>query len=480
MFTNKYIKILLLGLSALSLYNCKGPTLLEKPKGDLMPDSFTKQQEKVDSTNAAQLNWQEYFNDPVLISLIDTALKNNQELNISLQEIAIGKNEILARRGEYLPFVGLNAGAGLDKPGRYTSKGANDANTEIAPGIATPDPLGDFYFGAFASWEIDIWSKLHNAKDAAAKRYLASIEAQRYLVTNLVAEIAKDYYELIVLDRQLEIVDQNIALQSAAYRTVKLQKASSKVTELAVKRFEAQLLNTKSLQFSIKQSITETSNHLNFLLGRYPQEIPRNATSLDLILPDTIYAGLPAQLLANRPDIRAAENKVAAAKLDLKVAKANFYPSLDLSAGLGYQAFKPSFLLTSPQSLLYNFAGDLGAPLINRRAIKSAYYNANAKQIQALYEYEACLLQAYVEVVNELSRIQNLQSTYQLKSEEVSALMASVKISNNLFQSARADYMEVLLTQGEALETRFELIETKKQQIGAMVNIYRALGGGWR
>jgi NodT family efflux transporter outer membrane factor (OMF) lipoprotein len=477
MFKYKFFNLLFISLFTLTIYSCKGPALLEKPAGANLPDRFG---EKTDSTNFATLNWQEYFKDPQLIALIDTALKNNQELNISLQEIAISRNEVQTHRGEYLPFVGLNAGVGLDKPGRYTSKGANDANTDIAPGTPTPEALSDFSFGAFASWEIDIWSKLHNAKNAATKRYLASVEGQRYMVTNLVAEIAKDYFELVILDRQLEIIEQNIALQSSALRTVKLQKASSKVTELAVKRFEAQLLNTTSLQYAIKQNITETSNHLNFLLGRYPQEILRSASSLDLIIPDTVYAGLPSQLLANRPDIRAAEQKVLATKLDLKVAKANFYPSLDLSAGVGYQAFKPGFLLTSPQSLLYNFVGDLGAPLINRRAIKATYYNANAKQIQALYEYEATVLQAYVEVINELSRIQNLQSSYQLKSAEVSALNTSVRISNSLFRSARADYMEVLLTQREALHSRFELIETKKQQIGAMVNIYRALGGGWK
>jgi multidrug efflux system outer membrane protein len=477
MFIYNFFRLLLISLSALSIYSCKGPTLLEKPTGANLPDSFGA---TADSNSFADLNWQEYFRDPQLIALIDSALKNNQELNIRLQEMAIRKNEVQARRGEYLPLVALNTGAGLDKPGRYTSKGANDANTDIAPGIATPEPLSDFCFGAFASWEIDIWSKLHNAKGAAVKRYLASAEGQRYMVTNLVAEIAQDYYELVVLDRQLEIVEQNIALQGSALRTVKLQKASSRVTELAVKRFEAQLLNTTCLQFSIKQNITETSNHLNFLLGRYPQEILRNAGSLDLIIPDTVYAGLPSQLLANRPDIRAAEQKVQAAKLDLKVAKANFYPRLSLRAGLGYQAFKPRFLLNSPQSLIYNFMGDLGAPLINRRAIKATYYNANAKQIQALYEYETTLLQAYIEVVNELSRIQNIQASYQLKSAEVDALNQSVKISNHLFQSARADYMEVLLTQREVLQSRFELIETKQQQIGAMVNIYRALGGGWK
>jgi len=170
---------------------------------------------------------------------------------------------------------------------------------------------------------------------------------------------------------------------------------------------------------------------------------------------------------------------LAAAKLDVQVAKANFYPSLHISAGIGFQAFDPSYLLKSPQSLLYSLAGDLAAPLINRNAIKATYYSANAKQIQAVYNYERTILNAYVEVANQVSKISNLEKSYDTKSQEVQALTQSIGISNNLFRSARADYMEVLLTQRDALESKFDLVETKMQQMNAVVNIYRALGGGW-
>jgi outer membrane protein, multidrug efflux system len=239
-------------------------------------------------------------------------------------------------------------------------------------------------------------------------------------------------------------------------------------------------MRTRSLQFDIQQRIVETENRINFLIGRYPQPIPRNTQDFGTLVPNTIYAGIPAQLLENRPDIKQAELELVAAKLDVKAAKANFYPSLHISAGVGFQAFDPSYLVKTPQSLLYSLAGDLAAPLINRNAIKALYYSANAKQIQAIYHYERTLLNAYIEVANQLSNISNLAASYDLKANQVQALTQSITISNNLFRSARADYMEVLLTQRDALESKFELIETKKQQMNATVNMYRALGGGWK
>jgi multidrug efflux system outer membrane protein len=214
-------------------------------------------------------------------------------------------------------------------------------------------------------------------------------------------------------------------------------------------------------------------------VGRYPQSIPRNSSIFPTLIPDSIHAGIPSQLLANRPDVKQAEFNLAAARLDVNVAKARFYPSFGISAGLGFQAFNPSYLLKTPESLLYSLAGDLVAPLVNRNAIKAAYYSANAGQIQAIYNYERTILNAYVEVANQLSRINNLKSSYDFKELEVQALNQSVTISNDLFISARADYMEVLFTQREALDSKFELIETKLQQMHAWVNIYQALGGGW-
>jgi len=174
-----------------------------------------------------------------------------------------------------------------------------------------------------------------------------------------------------------------------------------------------------------------------------------------------------------------AELDLAAAKLDVQVAKAQFYPSLGISAAVGYQAFNPAYLVRTPESILYSLAGELVAPLVNRNAIKATYVNANAKQIQAVYNYQRTIINAYVEVANQLAKISNLEKSYDLKSKQVEALNQSIGISNDLFKNARADYMEVLLTQRDALESKFELVETRAQQMKAMVNIYQALGGGW-
>jgi len=469
---------LIIALVTASFTACKVPGLVQKTENKTVPAGYNGMQ-AADTINSAAVTWKQYFTDQDLISLIDTALANNQELNITLQEIEIARSEVRARKGEYLPFVGLRAGADATKVSRNTNIGALEHNIEIVPGKENPEPLQNYMIGAYATWELDIWNKLHNAKKAAVSRYLSTVEGRNFVITNVISEIANSYYELLALDNQLAIVKQNIEIQSNALEIVKLQKESTRVTELAVKRFEAQVLNTKSLQYDIQQRIVETENHINFLVGRFPQPVKRSTQPFVDLQVNNAQAGIPAQLLANRPDVKQAELDLAAANLDIKVAKARFYPSLSISAGIGYQAFNPSYIV-KPQSLLYTIAGDLAAPLINRNAIKATYITANAKQIQAVYNYERTILNAYIEVANQVSKISNLSKSYEFKSKEVEALIQSINISNDLFMSARADYMEVLLTQRDALESRFDLIETKLQQMSSTVNIYRALGGGWK
>ncbi|HTN46707.1 MAG TPA: TolC family protein [Flavipsychrobacter sp.] len=474
---NKRIYITLLGIN-LAMASCMVPKSTTRPENTKMPSSFSGNEN--DTTSTTSIPWQHFFNDPYLKALIDTALANNQELNITLQEIEIARNEVRAKKGAILPSVGLKAGAGVEKVGRFTSQGAGDASTEIEPGKEMPDPLGDFGLRAIASWEVDIWKKLRNAKKAAVSRYLASAEGKNFVVTNLVAEVATSYYELLSLDNQLEIVRQTILLQKNALAIVKVQKDAARVTELAVQKFEAEVASSQSLEFEILQQIQETENRMRLLLGSYPKEIARAKTDFLNLAPAAISSGIPSQLLANRPDIRRAELELAAAKLDVKVARAEFYPSLDISAAVGLQAFNPSYLVKFPESILYSLAGDLAGPLINRNAIKAEYNNANARQLQAVYNYERSILNGYLEVSTQLSRISNLEKSYALKSRQVDALTQSIAISNDLFKSARADYLEVLMTQRDALEAKLELIETKKNQWNAVVNVYKDLGGGWR
>lgn len=468
--------LLLLGF-CLYAAGCKIPAIVQTTPHDALPAVY---QPGSDTTNLSVLPWRSFFTDRNLADLIDTALKNNQELMITLQEIEIARNEIRSRKAALLPSVGFRAGAGFEKVGRYTSQGAGDASTEITPGRPVPEVLPDYLVALQANWEIDIWKKLRNAKKAALTRYLATVEGRNFVLTNLIAEVANTYYELLALDNQLVIVRQNIDLQKNALEVIKVQKEAARTTELAVKKFEAEVLGSRSLEFDILQQIKETENRLHLLLGRYPREIPRAKGDLQDLVPQVVRAGIPSQLLANRPDIKQAELQLTAARLDVKVARAEFYPSFGISGTLGFQAFNPSYLVHLPESLLGSLVGDLAGPLINRNAIRAEFNNANAKQVQALYQYEKTVLNAYLEVATQLSRIDNLGRSYELKAQQVAALTRSIEVSNDLFKSARADYFEVLMTQRDALETKLELVETQKSRLNAVVNIYKQLGGGWR
>lgn len=439
-----------------------------------VPDGFAGGSTSGGQTaSVAQQKWGEFFTSPELKGLIDTSLKNNQELNIRLQEIIIAKNEVSARRGEYLPKVSAGANVGIEKPG-HTSQGVSDE----AHGL--PDNLGNFQFGLMGSWEVDIWKKLRNAAAAADFRYRASIEARNFLVTQIIAELARSYYELVALDNEIEIIKSNIDIQTNALEVVKLEKLAARVTELAVQRFEAEVLKNRSRLYDVEQERVQTENRINFLVGRYPQPVARNAEEFKAPMPENLQSGLPSQLLANRPDVRQAELELEAAKLDVKVAKAAFYPSLSIDAEAGYRSFNASHIVNTPESLIYNLAGNLTAPLLNRAGITAEYRSANAKQLQAVFNYERTLLQAFTDVANQLAMIGNLQKAYELQTQQVDKLASAVDVSNVLFRGARADYMEVLLTRRDSLEAQLEQVETKKRQFLAMVGIYQALGGGWQ
>jgi multidrug efflux system outer membrane protein len=327
---------------------------------------------------------------------------------------------------------------------------------------------------------VDVWGKLRNSRKAAFAKYLSTVEGKNFVITNLIAEIANSYYELLALDNQLDIIRETIKLQKDGLEIVKIQKQASAVTELAVKQFEAQVLNSQSMEFEILQKITENENRINFLLGRFPQPIVRDKATFTGPIPMQIKTGIPSQLLKNRPDIKQAELELVATKCDVKAAQAEFYPSLSITGLVGFQAFKPSYLFTTPQSLAYSLIGDLAAPLINRSAIKAEFNKAKAYQIEAMYEYQKAILDGYTEVSNELSNINNLERSYNLKSQQVEVLTKSIDIANDLFKSARANYLEVLMTQRDALESKLELVETKKEQYNAVTNVYKALGGGWK
>ncbi|MCA9167009.1 MAG: TolC family protein [Planctomycetales bacterium] len=428
--------------------------------------------------NSACLPHQAFYNDPFLLGLIQQAIVGNQELRILAEEVRIASNEAYARSGEYRPFVNFGLGAGLDKPSRFTRGGAVEEALEVAPGKGFPEPLPDFLIGANVSWEIDIWHRLRNAQRAAAMRYFATQEGRNFVVTRLVAEIAEKYYDLLALDGRREIVNKTIEIQQASRVAAQAKKDAGRGTELAVQRFQAEIEKNQAELSVIMQDIVEAENRINFLVGRYPQPVERITVEfIDLNL-NTLNAGVPSQLLRNRADIRQAEREVAAAGLDVRSARARFYPSLDLTAGLGWNAFSTGYLFRSPESLMYGVAAELVGPLINKRAIQAAYSTANATQLQAIYKYQQTVLEAHIEVVNYITKVENYRRSIESKKQQMRSLEASVDSATKLFQNARAEYVEVLLAQRELMEAKLQVIETKREQLSAIVNAYQALGGG--
>ncbi|MEI8110980.1 MAG: efflux transporter outer membrane subunit [Chitinophagia bacterium] len=477
---NKYISFPLVGsiaLMVMGMFSCTAPAILQTPAGKPLPAAFTSGK---DTLNIATIRWNTFFTDPTLISLIDTALANNFDLKITLQDIEIAKNGIRMAQSKLMPTVSAGAGLGIEKVGRYTSQGAGDASADITPGKGVPEILPSQLLGFQASWEMDIWGKLKTARKAALTRYLSSQEAKNWVTTNLVAEIANNYYELLASLNQLEIIRQAIQLQQKELDVVKIQRQAAAVTELAVKQFEAQLLNAKALEYNELQQILVFENNINLLIGKYPGTSRWEASRFMQPLPITIQAGLPAQLLENRPDIRKAELDVMATKFDVQVARAEFFPSLNLGASLGYNAFSPKYLLHTPESIFFSLAGELVGPLINKNAIIAEFNTANAAQIQAVYNYQKTVLNGFLEVTNQMGAIQNMQQAYQLKTKEVETLASSIEIASDLFKASRANYLEVLVAQRDALETRLEWVEAKKMQWNALTNLFKACGGGWK
>jgi NodT family efflux transporter outer membrane factor (OMF) lipoprotein len=467
---------------SLALASCKAPmaTVIKDEVKENLPQNFNQQEQQDANNNSGTTPWRQFFTDPNLVSLIETALKNNQELLITLQEIEIAKSSVLYKKGKLSPTVAAKLGAGVSKAGRYTSEGAGDATTDIEAGREIPDPLGNFEGGLMANWEIDIWKKLRTEKESAVAHYLSTVEGKNFVLSNLIEEVADNYYELLALDNQLDIIQQYIKLQERALEISKIQKQAAAATELAVKKFEAELAKSKASEYTIRQEITEKENEINALLGRYPQQIVRTKESFMSTIPQTVYTGIPSQLLSNRPDIKQAELELKSSKLDVEAARKEFYPSLEISATLGLEAFKPSYLVKLPESIAYNLAGELAGPLINKSAIKANFQSADAKQIQSLYEYDKTILNAYLDVANLMSRVKNIDQYYQLKSQETKALDESIDIANQLFRNSRADYLEVLLNQRDALDAKMELVEAKQKQLSTVVDIYKSLGGGWK
>ncbi|HMG81856.1 MAG TPA: efflux transporter outer membrane subunit [Ferruginibacter sp.] len=473
-----YTAILISGF--LFYTGCKVAKPVEMPAVKEMPYSFST----TDTSNSMTVvSWKAFFSDPYLTALIDTALHNNTDLLMMLQNIDILQQQLRVQKNANLPKVDAVISGSFDKYGDYTMNGVGNFDTNLSPNINSkqkiPEPITpDLFAGFRSSWEIDVWGKLKNQKKAAMAELLASEQGRRSVITSLVSAIAIDYYSLIAYDNELQIVQKNIQLQSDALEIVKVQKEAGRATALAVEQFAAQLYNTEGIQYSIKQQISETESQLNVLLGRYPQPIARDSDILHQPLPPALLTGISSQLLIHRPDVEQAELALTAAKANVKAARAAFLPSITLSPYIGINAFTPS-LLFDAGSIVYGVLAGLSAPIFNQKQIQAGYTITNAQNKQAIYNYQHLLLNSFSEVATNITSIQNDQASYELKDKEVTALTNAVGTSKDLYLSGYATYLEVILAQKGMLASELELVGNKREQFIAVINLYRSLGGGW-
>lgn len=472
------------GFALLSSTACHIPNLRPPESGPILPASYSGAFTSPGAPEPPALSSPttppapEFYTDPNLVALLQEALIGNQEFRILNEEVQVAANEVRARRGAIFPTIGLEAGGGFDRNSAFTPLGAAERQLTYPTDREFPDPVPGMRLGAIFNWQVDLWRELRNARDAAAARLAAAVDRRNAFANRLVADIADNYYQLLALDARLVVLEQTIALQEESLKTAVAFKNAGRGTELAVQRFEAEVFKNQSEMLVVWQEQVEAENRINFLLGRYPRSVDRTSESLLELTLDPPDAGLPAQLLLSRPDIRQAERELEAAGLDVLVARARFLPRLDITAGLGWEAFNPRYLF-DPGSFIASAAAGFAAPLVNREAIKADYLAANARQLQAVYNYQRVALEAFTEVVTQLTAAENFRRSVEAKKRQIEALEASVDSATKLFQAARGEYTEVLFTQRETLDARVELIEIKRRQIASVVAAYAALGGGF-
>ncbi|TWI89331.1 NodT family efflux transporter outer membrane factor (OMF) lipoprotein [Chitinophaga japonensis] len=471
----------LAALGLLLVLGCRLPQPLVLPEQPAMPDTFTG---STDTAGIGHMPWQQFFKDARLRALIDTALQRNYSLRKAEEKVKISGAVLLAAKHAWLPTANLTASAGVDKFGDYTMNGVGNYDTNLSPNIdkdqRIPDPaVPDYFLGLRSSWQVDLWGKLKQRKKAALMRFLASTQGKRLITTLLVSEVAAHYYELIALDSELAILQKNIALQETALATVQVQKAAGRATLLAEQQFQAQLLDTRSREYTTRQRQLVVEAELNYLLGRFPQPVPRGKQLAVDTLAATWRPGIPGGLLTNRPDIKQAELELAASKADVLAARKAFLPSLSITPYVGYNAFKAGLLL-NPGSLAYGVLGSITAPLFNQKQLTAQYQIQQSNTRISYYDYQQKILRAYQEVSVALCNIANQQEVYKLKSKEVTVLQSAVSTANDLFLGGYASYLEIITAQKSVLEAELSLIQARRKMLAGTVQLYQALGGGWR
>jgi NodT family efflux transporter outer membrane factor (OMF) lipoprotein len=412
----------------------------------------------------ALLPYRSFFADPTLRALIDTAVVNNIDLLVGLKNIDIARSTLNAAKLGNLPALNVSV-----------------QNTRTNPsdnGVQTTRQ--DYVASATASWEADIWGKIRSRSKSALASYLKTQEATKAVRTRLVADVASGYYNLLMLDAQLDISRKNLALADTTLKMIGFQYNAGQANSLAVQQQEA---SRQSIALSIpllEQKITLQENALSTLCGRMPGTINRDKSFFSVKVADDLPSGIPSALLQNRPDVRAAEMAVRAAHADMGEARANLYPTFTVTAAGGFDAFKATNWFTTPGSLYSFLQAGVLQPVFQRGQLKAKYDQSRIKRDQSELEFKRSVLKAVEEVSNALVQLEKIKTQEGIAEERVATLQKAVVNAGMLFQSGMATYLEVIVAQTNALQAELTLADIRRQHLSVMAELYRSLGGGWR
>lgn len=462
----KYIGIL--GL-ALLLQSCFVAKDYKRPEQVVNETLYRTDALPKDSLSMADISWKEIFTDQKLAQYIEKGLSNNLDIRIALQNISAAEAYVKQGKAGYFPTITGNAS--------YTHS-TQSMNTQFGALIGQRQFLNQYEISGSLSWEADIWGKIRSNKRAFVASYLQSVSAHQAVKSELVAGIASTYYQLLALDEQKRITEETIANREASVETIKLLKDAGNVTEVAVKQTEAQLLNAKALLLDIDNNIKLMENSFSILLGEAPQNIERGTLNAQVVNAD-MKTGVPIQLLSNRPDVMAAEYALINSFEMTNVAKSNFYPSIRLTANGGIQGIEFDRLFDA-HSLFGSVVASLAQPILNGRQIRTQYEVSKAQQETALLNYKKTILNASKEVSDAMYTFQTNDQKVQLKQDEFKAYNDAITYSEELQVYGMANYLEVLTARENALNAQLSVINTQYGRLNAIVQLYKAVGGGWK
>ncbi|CAN5579665.1 efflux transporter outer membrane subunit [soil metagenome] len=427
----------------------------------------------VDTASIATIQWKTFFTDAALQKLVDSAISKNYDMQVAVKNIEAAQLIVKQTKLGNLPAANLQIGASINRPSD------NSLN-----GLSLSQFLGKSYVEDYSaslalSWEADIWGKIKNQKAKALASYLQTAEAKKAIQTNLVADVAKGYYNLLMLDEQLAIAHKNVLLNDSTLNIIKLQYNAGQVTALGVQQADAQRLVAVQLIPLLQQEVTIQENALSVLTGVVPAAIERSGELKNIVSAQNISAGVPSQLVSNRPDVKIYELALNIANANTGIAKANLYPSLTITAAGGVNSFKASNWFNIPASLFGTALGGITQPLFQRKQLKTQYELAKVDREKTVIQFRQSVLNAVGEVSDALVKTTKLKEQETVATTRVNTLQQAISNADLLFKNGMATYLEVITAQSNTLQGELELASLKKEQLSAVVELYRALGGGW-